>query len=162
MEISPSSEAASCALTQEFLNTLCKPKVHYRVQKSPPIVPILSQINSVHTVVSYPYKIHFKIILPHTYRYFLWSLSSSIPAKILYALLCPPTRATCPAHLIGPYMIVLIILLKSISYEAPHYVFLSNLLSPDPSKNVVALVRNRTTPTEGPLLVGEVSAKFCG
>jgi hypothetical protein len=64
MELSPSWEAANCAATQEIPSILWNPKVHYRVHKSPPLVPILGQI---HTISSYLSKIHVNITHPPTY-----------------------------------------------------------------------------------------------
>jgi hypothetical protein len=66
MQLSPSWGAANCAATQEFPKTVWNPKVHYRVHKSPLLVPTLNQINPVHTVLSYFSKIHFDIIHPPT------------------------------------------------------------------------------------------------
>jgi hypothetical protein len=61
MELSPSREAANCAATQEFPSVLWTPKVHYRLHKSPPLVPIQSQIDPIPTIPSYLSKINFNI-----------------------------------------------------------------------------------------------------
>jgi hypothetical protein len=47
MELSPSQVATSCATTQELPNTVWNLEVHYHVHKSPPLVPIMSQIYPV-------------------------------------------------------------------------------------------------------------------
>jgi hypothetical protein len=64
MELSPSCEAAIVQTFRKFPAILRNPKVHHRVHKSPPLVPILSQFNSVHTVPSYLSKIHCNIVHP--------------------------------------------------------------------------------------------------
>jgi hypothetical protein len=62
LELSPSWETTNCVATQELPSNLWNSKVQYRVHKSPALVPILSQINPVHTTPSYLSMNHFNII----------------------------------------------------------------------------------------------------
>jgi hypothetical protein len=76
MERSLSSEANSHSASREIPHLLWKWMVHYRVDKNPPLVPILSQMNPVHTLPPYFPTIHPNVtsIFPSTSRSSEWSL----------------------------------------------------------------------------------------
>jgi hypothetical protein len=72
--------------------------VHFRIDKSPRIVSVLSQLNPAHTLPSYFF--NFNIIPLSTCRYFKWSLQ----ARSLYSFLSSPMRVTCSSHLINYFL----------------------------------------------------------
>jgi len=104
MEQSPFWEANRVLASQEIPSILWNPKVYYRIHKCPPPVPILSQLDAVHTPTSHFLKIHLIIILPSTSGSSSGLFPSGFLTKTLYTPLISPILATYPAHLILDYL----------------------------------------------------------
>ena len=100
MEQSPSWEADRFSASQKIPRRLWSPKVHYRIYKCPPPVPILSQINS--TMPPHPTSWRSFLILSSRILLGLPSglFPSGFPTQTLYTPLLSHIRATCPVYLI--------------------------------------------------------------
>jgi hypothetical protein len=91
-ELRPSWEATNCSAPQELPSILWNPKIHYLVQRSSPLVPILSHLHPICSIPSYLSKIHFNIVLVFPVVSFLLAFP---PISYMQSI-----RATCPTHLI--------------------------------------------------------------
>ena len=104
MEQSPSWEPNRFSASQEISHIFWNPKVHYRIHKCPPTVPIQSQLDPVHKPPSYPSFWRSILILSSHLRLGLPSglFPSGFPTVTLYTTLLSPTyAATFLAHLIS-------------------------------------------------------------
>ena len=94
---------------QEIFLVLMEHKVPLLIFKNPPVVPILSQMISVHAIPSASFKIHFIIILPSFLGLVNRLFSSGYRTKTLCEFLFSPIRVVTPTHHILPDLIKLII-----------------------------------------------------
>jgi hypothetical protein len=90
------SDANSHSSSQEIIRLLWNTKVHYRVHKNPPLIPILSQVNPVLTSPPYFHKMHSNIMFLSKPMSSKRSLPFRFSTNIFYTLLISPIHATCP------------------------------------------------------------------
>jgi len=99
MEQNAPWEAKSSSTSQEIPHILQNLKVHYHIYKSPPLLPVMRQINPIHASYRISWKFNFlfpsylclghpSVIFPSGY------LTRTLCAPLLY-----PLHATCPISL---------------------------------------------------------------
>jgi hypothetical protein len=90
MELCP-CQATTRPSTQELPNIIQNQKFHYRIHNIPPLITILNQINTLHTIPSY-LPSHLRLDLPSGL------CPSDVPIKTPVCISPLPMRVTCTAH----------------------------------------------------------------
>jgi len=88
------SEASNSAVTQKFPRTLCNQQARYSVLKRSLFVPILIQIDPIHSVPTYFFKIYFNVCLQLRLALPSSVVSSGFITKNLYASPFRPSPRT--------------------------------------------------------------------
>ena len=133
MQQSPSWEANNSSASQEIPRILWNPKVHYRINKSSPPVPILSQRSIQSVSPSLSSRLYFNIILPFTPGSCKWSSSLRFSLNPYMHLSCSPYVL----HAL-PISVFLIwssewYLVRNTEHKAPPYAVFSTPLLSHPS-----------------------------
>jgi len=100
MQESTSWEANRSSVSQEIPRLLWNPKVHYRIHKLSPALPILNQSNPSYSFRSHFLKINFNMILHLQLGLPCGLFPSGLPTIAHYAPLLSPIRAICPTLLL--------------------------------------------------------------
>jgi hypothetical protein len=130
MEQRPSWEANSFSASQEIPLILWNAEVHYRIHKSPPPSPILSQLNPVHASPSHFLKVPFNIILPSTLGSPKWSPSVRSPHQnpVCTSLFPPYVLRAPPISFFSIWLPEKYFVMSTV----PRYAVFSTPLSPRP------------------------------
>jgi hypothetical protein len=103
MELSPSWEVTNCPATQELPSILKNTKVHYRVHKSHPLVPILNQINP--SIPPHPSSLRSSLILSSRYVYIILVDSFLLAFPPQSCMHSSSPHACCmPCHSLLPWL----------------------------------------------------------
>ena len=105
----PTWQTNCSSVSRECLHLLWSSKVHYHIDKSLPLFTVLSQINPVHTLLSYFFNIPFHISFPSVCWFSKWSLFSTFfHQNHVHISFFSLLHATCPTHIISLDLVLII------------------------------------------------------